>query len=111
MLGEEPGSFDQFDSLYDLRLKIRLVEKRLKPLATLEAAYLAIKASVSADIPWLLFGLIYCLTQIYTVWLDEESPFMNYSESKALGFGQVTALILLLQPFLRAVDLLFGACS
>jgi hypothetical protein len=111
MLGEELGSFDQFGSLYDLRLKIRLVEKRLKPLATLEAAYLAIKASVSADIPWLLCALIYCLIQIHIVWLDAESPFLNYSESKALGFGQVTALILLLQPFLRAVDLFFGACS
>jgi len=78
--------------------------------AQMEAAYLAIKASVSADIPWLFFVFIYCLAQLKSVWLDNDSPFWDpANESVRLGVGQIMALILLTGLLLVGVDSFMGA--
>jgi hypothetical protein len=78
--------------------------------AQMEAAYLAIKASVSADIPWLFFVFIYCLAQLKSVWLDKDSPFWDpRNQSVRLGVGQIMALILLTGLLLVGVDSFIGA--
>ena len=62
-------------------------------------------ASVFADIPWLFFVLAYCTTKLVTTWLASNSPFWGTAVSEdGFGFGQMTALMLLLLPILTAFD-------
>jgi hypothetical protein len=104
------GVFDNIDNLFSSRVewisktKSRTLQRMqlvLGGLAAFEAAYFAIKASVSADIPWLLLVLTYSLTKLVTTWLDSDSPFWESAiVSQGFGFGQMTALILLAIPLL-----------
>lgn len=110
------ANFDDFRNLHESRLEWistvipRPLQGLCHHLADIEAAYLAIKTSVSADIPWLFFVLIYCIAQLKTVWLDSDSPFWDHAtESASLGFGQLTALILLAVPLLAGVDAFLSA--
>jgi hypothetical protein len=114
LLGEDPGKFNNFRRLYKSRddyisnLKFHY-SKRCQPwlrgVAAFEAAYFAVTASVFADIPWLLFVLAYCTTKLVTTWLASGSPFWDTAVSEeGFGFGQMTALMLLLLPMLTAFD-------
>jgi hypothetical protein len=104
------GVFDNFDNLFSSRVKwiskiksctLQRMHPVLRGLAAFEAAYFAIKASVSADIPWLLLVLTYSLTKLVTTWLGSDSPFWeSATESQGFGFGQTTALFLLAIPLL-----------
>ena len=95
-----------------LHPKLRSLKIVLRHFAQMEAAYLAIKTSLSADMPWLFFVLIYCLAQLKTVWLDNASPFWDPAfQSGRLGIGQIMALMLLTVLLLNAVDAFMGANS
>lgn len=114
LLGSDLGKFNNFRRLYESRddyishLKFPY-SKRCQPwlrgVAAFEAAYFAMAASVFADIPWLFFVLAYCITKLVTTWLASDSPFWDTAVSEeGFGFGQMTALMLLLLPMLTAFD-------
>jgi hypothetical protein len=111
LLGGKPAQLPDYGDIYESRrkwisdIKPRFLQIPCKYLARMEAAYLAIKTSVSADIPWLFFVLIYCLAQLKTVWLDNDAPFWDPSiQSVRLGVGQIMALILLTGLLLNGVS-------
>lgn len=114
LLGKDPGKFNNFRRLYESRDKhinrlkfpySQRCRQWLRGLAAFEAAYFAMTASVFADIPWLLFVLTYCTTKLVTTWLASNSPFWDTAVSEdGFGFGQMTALMLLLLPMLTALD-------
>jgi hypothetical protein len=112
----KPADFDDYRHIYKSRMtwienvKPRPLRVLCERLAEMEAAYLAIKTCVSADIPWLFFVLIYCLAQLQTVWLASDSLFWDpTTHSASLGVGQIIALILLMGPLFTGVDSFIGA--
>lgn len=114
LLCEEPANFNNFRLLYESRNKYISEYGRhfasswkswLRILSAIEAAYFAITASVFADIPWTLFILTYCIVKLVSTWLAPGSPFWDIGmDQGGFGFGQMTALILLLLPILTACD-------
>lgn len=114
LLQAELANFSNFRQLYKSRVDgisdLKLpCSKRCQPwlrgMAAFEAAYFATTASVFADIPWILFVLAYCTTKLITTWLAPGSPFWDTGTSEdGFGFGQMTALMLLLLPILTAFD-------
>lgn len=112
LLDEDPGPFNDFRQIYAWRCKqaSRIKNRELHNLAQrlfeFESAYFAVKASQFGDMPWLSFILVYSMIQTYSVWLDKSSPFWKYNNvPQVFGFGQVTALVLLLLPVLARLEL------
>lgn len=87
-----------WEALIDKTLS-RHLERIYRIIEPADLAYFALKSSVSADMPWLLFVLVYSAGQIHFNWLDKDSPFWTYRLSTSgFGFGQTLALVLLLLP-------------
>lgn len=81
----------------------------LRLLVLVEAAYFGIKSSVAADIPWLLFLLVFSLVQIPVVWMSGSSPYWDDSGGQsAVGFGQMMAYFLLALPLITLVEIFTG---
>jgi hypothetical protein len=115
-LGEEYASFDnptrRLEALRPIisRMRNDRLRRICERLLPLDLAYFALKASVSADMPWLMFVAVYSLFQVFEVWVDGDSPFWTWRlQTSGFGFGQTTALILLLLPLLALSDPLLSS--
>ncbi len=82
-----------------------------KGLVDVEVAYLAIKTSIFAEGPWLVFVLIFSVFRTLYFWLCANSPLweQGLSANGLNSFGQLTALLLLLVPIFTAIEAFLGA--
>lgn len=108
-----PASFDDFQSHYSSRLtwmRSRCLESNTicKTLVTIETAYIGLNMSVFSDIPWLLLVLVFSVQATLAYWI---SAGLLVGSQTTLGFGQLTALILLIVPILNALDVAMAFCK
>jgi len=119
---DELGPFDSYEGMRIARQKwVRTVglshtwfskysqrlQQVLYALADVEAAYLALNTSIFADIPWLLFVLVFSWTQTVWYWRFNDAPGPADEDTlggSAVGFGQVVALLLLIIPVMAGVE-------
>jgi hypothetical protein len=105
------GPSDYFRGLHGSRLPAetnfvnRNIQRAFRCLAQFESAYFKLKRSVFSDIPWLLLILTFSIIQIFSIWLAPDSAFRLHDGPQTVGFGQLTALILLAVPLLNAWDI------
>jgi len=112
----EVGPFDSYEGMRKERQKwagtvkcSQLLQQLLYVLVDVEAAYLALNTSIFADIPWLLFVLIFSWTQTVWYWRFDGAPGPAGDDThggSSISFGQVVALFLLVIPVMAAAEAL-----
>ncbi|KAK4448852.1 hypothetical protein QBC34DRAFT_380699 [Podospora aff. communis PSN243] len=92
----------------------RRLQQVLYALVDVEAAYLALNTSIFADIPWLLFVLVFSWTQTVWYWRFNDAPGPvdeGTMAGSAVGFGQIVALLLLVIPVLAGIEAFLEAAE
>jgi hypothetical protein len=70
-----------------------------------EVAYFAVKSSVFADIPWLVFVLVFSVFQTLNVLLTSDSPVQQMDIFTGVrSFGQIIPMLLALLPVFVAIE-------
>lgn len=126
---DEVGLFDSYEGMRIARQKwartvglshtwfskySQRLQQALYALVDVEAAYLALNTSIFADIPWLLFVLVFSWTQTVWYWRFNDAPGPADEDilgGSAVGFGQVVALLLLVIPVMAGIEAFLEAAE
>lgn len=87
----------------------RLKKSILNLFELVRFAYAELISSFLWELIWLLFGLVYAISQLGNTWRKFESP--NKSSLFVMGFGQMVPIILLVLPVLAALEVYQGMSS
>jgi hypothetical protein len=115
-LGFKLALFDDYEEIWKARQtwakrRNNWLKSTLCVLADIEAAYLALKSSHFADVPWLLFILVLSWVMTADLWVSSGTPAVVRDRQGFIGFGQIVTLALLIIPLLSAGEAYLAAAE